>query len=65
MVPASNQAEAESMAARLAGLLNEGCIVAASAVVEALPETLREKTALLVGDKLDLAAQPRCLPKSP
>jgi hypothetical protein len=30
--------------------------LAASAVVEALPETLREKTALLVGDKLDLAA---------
>ena len=56
LVPASNQAAAESMAARLAGLVSEGCIVAASAVVEALPETLREKTALLVGDKLDLAA---------
>lgn len=46
----------ERMASRLCGLLGEGSIVASDAVIQALPETLREKTSPLNHDDGNLSA---------
>ncbi|MFZ2973311.1 MAG: FHA domain-containing protein [Ferribacterium limneticum] len=51
-----DQSAGETAAARLATLLGEGSIVAAGTVVEALPEILRDKTALLVRENIGIAA---------
>lgn len=52
----SDQGTDERAAARLATLIGEGAIVTAAAIVEALPDSLREKTSLLVGANISEAA---------
>jgi len=47
---------AKTAAARLATLLGDSTIVAATAVIEALPDTLRDKTSVLVGEHIGVAA---------
>ncbi len=54
--PGHDQESGEAAAARLAGLLGEGSIIVSSAVVETVPERLREKTSLLVGENIGFAA---------